>query len=360
MADATALYQQRRLSWLRVWPPRPTARTAVVLERRGGYQLVTRKSPADPFGFIRGRYRQAFRVELAPLQVTYEGYELPSKELARAFRADFRLTVEVSDPVKVVQEQQTNAWEAIEPVLRLGLRQIGRSHATDEVARVEEELHEHLTNLPVPQAGLRVVRGGVTVHLEVDDLKRARQRIDEEHQRDLDALNAVFRVTMETGEDEHRRMLEQLQAQHNRVLDRAHESHHRELEAQRRELIEGVMGDEVLPKLLLIKLGARPSGSDPKEIDEVIELMRHAKFDDFNAPFELLHNYRGVIERWQLEEPVNVLLKRLLDSFEPRPLPQGSPSAGGQEPGAASDHGPAEKTTQDGDPMPSNGGPPSA
>jgi hypothetical protein len=313
-------------------------------------------------GFVRGRFRQAFRVELAPLQVTHEDYELPSSELARSFRADFRLTVEVSDPVKVVQEQQTNAWEAIEPVLRLGLRQIGRRHAPDEVATVEEELHEHLTNLPVPQAGLRVVRGGVTVHLEVDDLKRARQRIDEEHRRDLDALEAVFRVTMESGEDEHRRMLEQLQAQHRRALEQAHESHHRELESQRRELIEGVMGDEVLPKLLLIKLGARPSGSDPAEIDEVIELMRHAKFDDFKAPFELLHNYRRVIERWQLEEPVNVLLKRLLDSFEPRSLPPagGSGGSGGSGPGDGDDHLPAEKTTQDGDPMTSNGGPPGA
>jgi hypothetical protein len=53
--------------------------------------------------------------------------------------------------------------------------------------------------------------------------------------------------------------------------------------------------------------------------------MRHAKIDDFKVPLELLGNHTNVIERWQLEAPVNELITRLLESFGPRNLPPPPP-----------------------------------
>jgi hypothetical protein len=317
MTDAT-LYQNRVLSRLRLWPPRPSARSAVVLERRGGYRLITRDAPVDPLGFISGRFRQVFRVELAPLQVDHDHYELPSRELARPFRADLKLTVQVIEPVRVVKEQKTSAWEAIEPVLRLPLRQIGRRYAPEQVAEVEEALHEYLTDRRVPQAGLRVVRAGVTVNLEGPDLKRAREKIEDRHRRELDELNTRFRVQLEKEEAEHGRELEKLQAEHRRELEETREKHHRALETQRRELYEEVMGEGLLPKLLLIKLGARPAGGDQKDLDEVIEIVTQLRVDNFKIPLELLAQYIDVMERWQLEEPVTTLLKHLVDTFGPQ------------------------------------------
>jgi hypothetical protein len=322
MATAT-LYEQHRLSRLRLWPPRCTARHAVVLERQGGYRLVTREQPIDPITFIGGRFRRLFRVDLGPLEVTEDHYELPSSELARSFRVDFKLTIEVEDALKVVKEQKTEVWDSIEPALRLPLRRIGRGHAPEQVAEVEEVLHKHLTNLPVPEVGLRVVRAGVTANLEGPDLKRLRDKIDDRHRRELDEQNTRFRVRLEKEEAQHQRVLERLHAQHRRELEDAREQHQRNLEDQRRRLYEQVIGEGVLPELLLIRLAARPAGGDPKEIDEVIELMKQAKVDDFKVPLELLARYTDgrVMERWQLEEYVTTLLRRLAATFEPKLAP---------------------------------------
>ena len=161
MASVT-LYQRYGLSRLRLRPPRGSVRSAAVLERRGGYLLVTHDQKVDPMTFIGGRYRQLFEVNLTPLQVTYERYVLPSSELARSFLVNLELSVEVEDALKVVQEQKTDPWEAIEP-----------------------------------------------------------------------------------------------------LLEEAREQHLRNLEDQRRVLYEQVVGEGVIPKLLLIKLGARPAGGDP-------------------------------------------------------------------------------------------------
>jgi hypothetical protein len=320
MASVT-LYRQHGLSRLRFWPPKGNVRSAVVLERRGGYLLVTHDDPVDPMAFLGGGYRQLFEVDLTPLQVTQERYVLPSSELARSFLVDLELSVEVKDALRVVQEQKTDPWAAIEPVLRLPLRQIGRRHAPERVADVEEALHGYLTDRLVPEAGLRIVRAGVTVNMDSPDLKRARDKIEDRHRRELDELNTRFRVMLEKEEAQHRRELEQLQATHRRALEEAHEQHLRNLEDQRRLLYEQVVGEGVLPKLLLIKLGARPAGGDPKEIDEVIELMKQVKVDDFKVPLELLANYTHVMERWQLEEPVTTLLRRLVTTFEPQIAP---------------------------------------
>ena len=320
MASVT-LYQRHDLSRLRLWPPRGSVRSAAVLERRDGYLLVTHHQPVDPMTFIGGRYRQLFEVNMTPLQVTYERYVLPSSELARSFLVNLDLNVEVEDALKVVQQQKTDPWDAIEPLLRLPLRQIGRQHAPDRVADVEEALHGYLTDHPVQEAGLRIVRAGVTVNMDSPDLKRARDKIEDQHRRELDELNARFRVMLEKEEAQHRRDLEELQATHRRLLEEAHEQHLRNLEDQRRVLYEQVVGEGVIPKLLLIKLGARPAGGDPKEIDEVIELMKQVKVDDFKVPLELLASYTHVMERWQLEEPVTTLLRRLVATFEPQIAP---------------------------------------
>jgi hypothetical protein len=114
------------------------------------------------------------------------------------------------------------------------------------------------------------------------------------------------------------------------------------LEDQRRLLYERLLGEGVLPKLLLIKLGARPAGGDSKEIDEVIELMKQVKVDDFKVPLELLAGYTEVMERWQLEEPVTTLLRRLVATFEPQIAP---PAKAVEEIEAS----PATSTTSDGD-----------
>jgi hypothetical protein len=307
MAESPPLFERHGLSRLRFWPPRPNARSDVVLERRGGYRLLKREAAVDPLGFIGGRFRQMYRVERAPLRVDHDDYELPSSELARPFRADLKLAVEVTEPLTVVMEQKTDAWEAIEPVLRRPLHQIGWRHSPEQVAAVEEALHDFLTDLPVPEAGLRVVRAGVTVRLEGPDLKRARERIEDRHRREQEGQNA-----------EHGRELEKLHAEHGRELERAREEHHRELEAERQKLFEEVMGDGVLPKLLLIKLGARPAGGDPKDLDEVIDIVTQLRIDNFKVPLELLAKYTHVMERWQLEEPVTALLKHLVATFGPQ------------------------------------------
>lgn len=262
---------------------------------------------------------------MTPLPVTYERYVLPSSELARSFVVDLELIVKVEDALKVVREQKTDPWDAIEPVLRHELRQIGRKHAPERVADLEEALHRYLIDRPVPEAGLRIERAGVTVNMDSPDLKRVRDKIDDRHRRELDELNARFRVMLEKEEAQHRRELEELQATHRRLLEEEHEQHLRNLEDQRRLLYEQVVGEGVIPKLLLIKLGARPAGGDPKEIDEVIELMKQVKVDDFKVPLELLANYTHVMERWQLEEPVTALLRRLVTTFEPQIAPSPKP-----------------------------------
>jgi hypothetical protein len=321
MAEATPLYEQRDLSPLRVWPPRPDARTAVVLDHRDGYRLVTTSSPIDPFEFIAGRFRQMFRVWLVPLQVEHESYQLPSSQLARSFRVDFNLTVVVTDPLTVVAEHRTDAWDAVEPVLRLRFRRIGRTLPPERPAEVEEELSGLLTGLEVPEAGLQVLRAGVTANLEGPDLKRVRERIEDEHRRLLDEENSRFRVELERQEDEHRQKLEEARLAHRYALDRAREQHHHELELRRREIYKKVMvDDEVLPGLLLLKLGARPAGGDARDVDEVIEALKQARVDDVRVPFEILASYKQVMERWQLEEPVGELIRRLLARFEPKAI----------------------------------------
>jgi hypothetical protein len=360
MATAT-LYKQHDLSRLRPWPPRCTALSAVVLERPGGYRLVTRDQPIDPISFIGGRFRRLFRVNLAPLEVTQDDYELPSSELARSFLVDFRLTVEVEDALKVVREQKTEVWDAIEPVLRLPLRRIGRGHAPEQVAEVEEALHQHLSARPVPEVGLRVVRAGVTARLEGPDLKRERDKIEDRHRRELDEQNTRFRVRLEKEEAQHQRVLERLHAQHRRELEDAREQHQRNLEDQRRRLYEQVIGEGVLPELLLIRLAARPAGGDPKEIDEVIELMKQAKVDDFRVPLELLARYTDgrVLERWQLEEYVTTLLRRLATTFEPTLAPPPKVveqvEAPSTESGARDDDGAAPPDDQGPGPGPQDG-----
>jgi hypothetical protein len=323
MAEAT-LYEQEGLSRLRLWAPRCNAQSALVLEGPGGqdgYRLVTRDEPIDPITFVGGRYRQLFRVVLAPLQLDQPDYELPSSEFARPFRADLKLTVRVEDARKVVEQQQRDAWEAIEPVLRLPLRDIGRQHAPEQLAEVEKELHDYLTDRPVAAAGVKVMRAGVTVKLEGPDIKRAQAKVEDRHRREIDEQNIRFRVRLEKEEAQHQRVLERLQAKHRQELEDAREQHHIALETERRKLYEQIVGEGLLPKLLLIKLGARPAGGDPKDLDEVIELVTQLRVDNFKVPLELLAKYTDVMERWQLEEPVTALLKHLVATFGPQAVP---------------------------------------
>lgn len=324
MPDVT-LYEQHVVSRLRLWPPRRGAQSVLVLEGPGGedgYRLVTRGEPIDPISFVGGRYRQLFRVDMAPFQLDQPGYELPSSEFARPFRADLTLTVKVEDARKVVEQQQRDPWEAIEPVLRLPLRDIGRRHAPEQLAEVEKALHDYLTERPVPEVGLKVVRAGVAVNLEGPDVKRAREKIEDRHRREIDEQNTRFRVRLEKEEAQHQRVLERLQTRHQQELENEREKHHVELERERRELYEQIMGEGLLPKLLLIKLGARPAGGDHKDLDEVIEIVTQLRVDNFKVPLELLAKFTDVMERWQFEEPVTTLLRHLVETFGPQPAVQ--------------------------------------
>lgn len=347
MVKVNPVLGNRRLSWLRLLPPAPDARSAVVLERPGGYRLVTMEMPLGLPGFVGQGFRQCYRVDLTPRELE-RSYELPSSELARPFRAELKLVVQVANAVQVVKEQVTDVWEAIEPVVRLPLRQIGRRHEPDKLAAVEEELHAFLTNRVVAEVGLRVVRAGVSVDLDGPDLKREREKIDERHRRELAEAYAQHRVRLEKAEASHQRELNQRYAEHRRELEKAdashqrdlddqlakhqseleaaRERHHRALEAERRKLYEEVLGEE-LPKLLLIRLGARAAGGDPKELDEIIELMTQTRVENFKVPLELLAQYAQLMERWQLEKPVETLLAHLLTTFAPQLAP---PRAGGQ------------------------------
>ena len=317
MAGVNPVLNQQRLSSVRLWPPTPDVRSAVVLERPGGYRLVTMTAPLGLLGYVGGRFRHLYRVDLAPLELEHS-FELPSRELARPFRAELKLTVQVADAVKVVKEQVTDAWAAIEPVVRLPLRQIGRRHGPERLAEVEEELHEYLTDRTVPEVGLRVVRAGVSVELDGPDLKREQERIEDRHRRELDDQHARHRRELEKAEAVHQRELDERNARHRRELEAAREQHHHALETQRRKLYEEVVGEGLVPKLLLMKLGARPAGGDPKELDEVIDLVTQLRVDNFRVPLDLLGQYRDVMERWQLEEPVNALLKHLVATFGPQ------------------------------------------
>jgi hypothetical protein len=345
MAEVNPLLGDRRLSRLRLWPPRPDARSAVVLERQGGYRLVTTAAPVGLLGFVGGGFRHLYRVDLAPHELEHS-YELPSKELARPFRADLKLTVEVADAVEIAKGPITDAWKAIEPVVRMPLRQIGRRHAPDQLAEVEEELHEYLTDRTVPEVGLRVVRAGVSVDLEGSDLKREREKIQDRHRRELDEQNAKHRVKLEKAEALHRRELAEQHDRHWRELETARERHHRALETQRQQLYQEVMGEGLLPKLLLIKLGARPAGGDPKDLDEVIDIVTQLRVDNFKVPLDLLARYTDVMERWQLEEPVNALLKHLVATFGPQVLPPLPEESEIQV--TVGDHEPAETSTTGG------------
>jgi hypothetical protein len=326
----------RRLSWLRVRPPTPKGRTAAVLERRSGYRLVTQKAPVGVLDYMSGGFLHLYHVDLTPRELAI-WYEVPSKELARTFRADLKLAVQVIDAVKVVDEGVTDAWAALEPIVRLPLRQIGRRHGPDDLAAVEEALYEYLTGLTVTQVGLRIVRAAVSVDLEGPDLKRELEKIQAQHARELDELNA-----------RHRTKLEKAEAGHRRELREQYEQHLQELEAQRRKLYEEVVGEGLLPKLLLIKLAARPAGGDSKELDEVIDLITRQRVDDFEVPFDMLAKYTAVIERWQLEEPVGALLKHLITTYVPQappPLPHGAAAPFTFKEG---EHGPPEDEDKEG------------
>ncbi|HEU4399162.1 MAG TPA: hypothetical protein VFU54_15165 [Actinomycetota bacterium] len=314
MESFNPIRDDRPLSWLRLRPPVPKGRSAAVLERRSGYRLVTQKARVGVLDYMTGGFWHVYHVDMTPRELPI-WYELPSKELARTFRADLKLGVQVTDAVKVVDEGITDAWAALEPVVRLPLRQIGRRHGPDDLAAVEEALYEYLTGLTVPQLGLRIVRVAVSVDLEGPDLRREMEKIESQHGRELDELNA-----------RHRSKLEKAEAGHRRELREQYERHQQDLEAQRRKLYEGVVGEGLLPKLLLIKLAARPVGSDSKDLDEVIELITRQRVDEFQVPLDMLAKYTAVIERWQLEEPISALLKHLVATYvpqRPQPLPRG-------------------------------------
>jgi hypothetical protein len=311
MAGFNPVLDDRRLSWSRLWPPRPMGRTAVVLERRrGGYLLVTPEQTLSTLDFKSGGYWHAYHVDLTPRELP-TWYELPSREPARPFRADLRLSVQVADAVKVVEQGISDAWDGLEPVLRKPLRQIGRQHGPDELATVEAELHAYLTGLTVSEVGLRILRAAVSVDLQGPDLKREMEKLEAQHRRELDELNA-----------KHRTRLEKAEAQHQRELHEQYERHQHILEAQRRKLYEEVVGEGLLPKLLLMKLGARAAGGDQKDLDEVIDLITKQRVDDFQVPLDLLARYNEVIERWQLEEPVGALLKHLIATYVPQTPPR--------------------------------------
>ena len=352
MTKFEPVLEQHRLSRLQVRPPLPNQRSAVVLEGRNGYRLVTLETPLDLLGFVGGRFTHLYRVDRTPHDLSTV-YQIPSRELARPFQADLQLTVEVVDAIKVVKERVADAWTAMEPVVRLPVRQIGRRFAPDQLAQVEEKLHEYLTALTVDEVGLRVVRAGVSVDLESSDLKREKEKIQERHRRELDEQYAEHRVKLEKQEALHRRELDKQHARHSRELENAREHHQRALERQRRQMYEEVMGEGLLPKLLLIKLGARPAGGNPKDLDEVIDIVTQLRIDNFKVPLDLLANYTHVMERWQLEEPVNALLKQLVATFGPQvlpPLPDESEiqvTVGDPEPADASASNGSSKTSAD-------------
>jgi hypothetical protein len=342
-----------RLSRFRPWMRVPAGSYAVVLEGRGGYRPHTAKTPARMADFLRDGYRHQYRVDLTPHEVTVLSYRLPTREQARWFRADLHVALQVVDPVKVVQERVFNAWEAVEPALRLPMRRISRRYGHGELAQVEEELHDYLSGRELDELGLRIVRAGVSLELEEPELKHEREKIDADHRRQLDRLHASHRADLEGAEALHQRQLttererhrlqllaeraqhdqqlaverakheQQLEAErslHQRELEEAQDSHRRQLERARRELYEQAI-EEGLRGLVLVKLAARPGGTDPKDIDQVIELWKEQRAADFEVPLKLLSEHQDIIQKYQLEEPVNALLRHLATIFGSPPAP---------------------------------------
>jgi hypothetical protein len=341
-----------RLSRFRPWLRVPRGSFAVVLEGRDGYRPHTARAPARMADFLSHGFQHQYRVDLAPHEVTITSYRLPTREHARWFRADIRLTFQVADPVKVVEERVFNAWEAVEPALRLPMRQISRRYGHGELAEAEEQLHRYLSGRDFVELGLRIVRAGISLELEAPELKQEREKIEADHRRQLDKLHASHRADLEETEALHQQQLttererhrlqlmseraqhdqllaverakhdQQLEgerSQHQRELEEAQDSHRRQLEKARRDLYEQAIA-EGLSGLVLIKLAARPGGTNPEDVDRVIDLWRDQRTADLEVPLRLLSEHQDIIQRYQLQEPVNALLRRLAATFGSAPI----------------------------------------
>jgi hypothetical protein len=295
---------------------------ALVVEGRDGYTELEPYAPLTLAEILRHRYRRLYRVDLKPRELRVDE-RLPSDRKARQFRADIRLTVKVADAMSVVDHRVEDPWAALEPVLLPPMRQLTRKHGLTDLSEVEQELHRFLTETvtaAVLELGLRITRASVSLDIDEDELKRQRDKLQDEHFQELDMLRVQHRAKVDQLRDQHRRELASLRAEHDRELEQLREQHRRDLHEIRQRLYKETVGEQ-LPGLVLTKLAARPGGLEPGDLDKVIELMEEMRWEEFTKPLQLLKEHDGIIKDCQRER----LIEALLNGLAAR-LPQAQPA----------------------------------
>ena len=351
----TAIYEEIQLTPLRGRRNAQQYRKehALVLEGREGYTELKPYAPLTRAEIMRRRYRRLYRVDLRPREVRVEE-RLPSSRQARQFRADIRLIVKVASPLDVVDHRVEDPWTALEPVLLPAIRQLTRKHGLGDLSTVEHELHRFLTDTAsaaVLELGLRIARASVSLDIDEDELKRERDKLQDEHYQELEMLRVHHQVKVDQLKDEQRRELANIRANHDRQLEEEREAHRRRLHEVRQQLYRGIVGENP-QDLILAKLAARPGGLEPGDLDEVINLMVERRWEEFARPLRLLAEHEGIIKDWQRDKLIEAVLNGLAASF---PKPQ--PALAEQPVEAAVDDEPTEAVLID-PPEPDAGRPP--
>jgi len=293
---------------------------ALVVEGREGYTELQPYAPLTRAEIVRRRYRRLYRVDLKPREVRVD-VRLPSSHQARKFRADIRLIVKAANPMDVVEHRVEDPWVALEPVLLPPVRQLTRTHGLGDLSSVEQALHRYLTqgaSAAVMELGLRITRASVSLDVDEDELKRERDKLQDEHFQELEMLRVQHQAKVDQLRDEQQHQLASLRAEHDRLLEAERERHRRQLHEVRQQLYKGIVGDKP-QDLILAKLAARHGGLEPGDLDEVINLMAEQHWAQFARPLQLLAEHDGIIKDWQRDKLIEAVLNALAASFPQAP-----------------------------------------
>lgn len=315
-----AIYEEIPPPSLGGWrnPPQIAKDQALVIEGPDGYLQL---KPYETLGRdqLRGRDRRFYRVDLKPSRARMDE-RLPSDRQGRQFRATIRVVIEVADATRVVEQRVEDPWAALEPVLMPGIRRLTRDHGLDNLSTVEQALQAHLvegTREDAEELGLRITQASVSLDVDEDELKRERDKLQDEHYQQMEELRTIHRAKLEALRDQQHRDLAAERAKHERDLERLRDDYQRDVHAARQRLYQGVIGG-ALPDLLLARLTSRPGGIEPGDIDEVIRLMDEDRWGEFAKPLALLSQHEGIITEAQRKELIEAVLDGLVENLTSR------------------------------------------
>ncbi len=209
MADSAGPIIRKEAITLHLFRPRPAPEpgVALVLFREGHPMVTLWPGSRLTSGEARwGNYKTAYHVDISEHSFKLV-CALPCQGDAFEFRTEADVAYQVSDPVRIVERNITDARAVLEPLILATMRKVSREYMVEQSAAAEKALAERVrAESQKYDTGLKLIRFVVKLSLEDEARNHIRQLKQIERSKTLEREQAVLDKQRDTIDMERKQM----------------------------------------------------------------------------------------------------------------------------------------------------------